>query len=418
MTDQHENEGIVIDVTPEQDLADETNKVGDGLTEPVPATSPEGSGPSRIGWIGMALAAAALAITSIGAWIGYQHLSQVRQDIQQINSSLLQASTDQETLQQVINRTQQDLRSQQQSIVSQADLIQQQTQSYQKQQQAFQDQGQRLDGERTQMELREAELRATVADVHRRIGRSSRQWMVSEAEHLIRLANQHIILENDIKTAQLALEMADRRLLDTQDPGWNAVRDQLAKDIIQLSTFETPDLSGISSRLSALIDLVPELRLAGATSGPSHSLPEAQLSPRDERRWDTLLSDLWDGFKNAIRIRHRDKPVQAMLAPESEFFLYENLKLHLEITRLAVAQGNNEHYQQQIQRVLEWLGQFFDPEDAATISAKSTLEALAGQTIRSQRPDISRSLDILKVRERMLTDLATTPSAPVEETPE
>ena len=118
------------------------------------------------------------------------------------------------------------------------------------------------------------------------------------------------------------------------------MRAQIARDIAKLSAFEAPDAAGLSARLSALIEQIPQLKIARATIGPERTLPKRIAREPGERSWDTLLDDLWSGFKDSVRIRERDQPVQAMLAPEHQFFLYENLKLHLEAARLGIARND------------------------------------------------------------------------------
>ena len=114
----------------------------------------------------------------------------------------------------------------------------------------FQRQEQQLAEENVNLQEREAELRAAVADVHRRVGRSGTQWMIAEAEYLLRIANDRLILARDTNSARVALGLADQRLRDTKDPGWAGVREQIARDIARLSAFEAPDSAGISATTS------------------------------------------------------------------------------------------------------------------------------------------------------------------------
>jgi uroporphyrin-3 C-methyltransferase len=271
---------------------------------------------------------------------------------------------------------------------------------------AFQQQEQRLAQENVNLQEREAELRAAVADVHRRVGRSGTQWMVAEAEYLLRIANDRLILARDTESARVALGLADQRLRDTKDPGWAGVREQIARDIAKLSTFEAPDSAGLSARLSALIEQIPQLKIANATIGPERTLPERTGQEPGERNWETLLDDVWAGFKDSVRIRERDKPVQAMLAPEHQFFLYENLKLHMEAARLGLARDDQNLFRDNLHIAADWLTKYFDPDNGSAAAMAKAIAEMVKIDIRPEMPDVSQSLRALQVRQKLMEDVA------------
>jgi uroporphyrin-3 C-methyltransferase len=271
---------------------------------------------------------------------------------------------------------------------------------------AFRQQEQRLAQENVNLQEREAELRAAVADVHRRVGRSGTQWMVAEAEYLLRIANDRLILARDTESARVALGLADQRLRDTKDPGWAGVREQIARDIAKLSTFEAPDSAGLSARLSALIEQIPQLKIANATIGPERTLPERTGQEPGERNWETLLDDVWAGFKDSVRIRERDKPVQAMLAPEHQFFLYENLKLHMEAARLGLARDDQNLFRDNLNIAADWLTKYFDPDNGSAAAMAKAIAEMVKIDIRPEMPDVSQSLRALQVRQKLMEDVA------------
>ena len=270
----------------------------------------------------------------------------------------------------------------------------------------YEQQEQKLAAENVNLQEREAELRAAVADVHRRVGRSGTQWMIAEAEYLLRIANDRLILARDTDSARVALGLADQRLRDTKDPGWAGVREQIARDIAKLSAFEAPDSAGISARLAALIEQVPQLKIASATIGAERTLPEQADREPGERSWETLLEDVWAGFKDSVRIRERDKPVQAMLAPEHQFFLYENLKLRLEAARLGLARGDQALFRDNLTIAADWLGRYFAPDSGSASAIGGAIAEMLEIDIRPPVPDVSQSLRALQVRQKLMEDVA------------
>ena len=112
-----------------------------------------------------------------------------------------------------------------------------------------------------------------------------------------------------------------------------------------------------------------------------------------------------------MRIRERDKPVQAMLAPESQFFLYENLKLHLEAARLAVARNDTALFRENLDTANDWLGRYFEPGDATAGALRSAIAEMKDVDLRPALPDLSQSLRALQARKQLLDDVAPTTSA-------
>lgn len=408
MSDEHkdnEQEGVVIDVTPEP--------------EPEPAPQPEPTAPAKndsTSKLPLALAALSLLLV-IGAFaFAYQYTRQTANDFAIINQRLSDSLRQQDALQKQLDAAQAAVAQQTGKLADQQTLAAQQQQDLSKTQARFEQQEQLLDQERLRMQSREAELRATVADVHKRVGASGTQWMVAEAEYLMRIANARLTLARDAGTARAALLLADQRLRDTKDPGWNPVRDQIARDMAALDAAKLPDSAGIVAKLGAMAGQVPKLHLARATLGGPKRTNKAQTAPRSQRNWDTLLDDLWAGFKDTVRIRRNDKPVQAMLAPEQQYFLYENLRLQLESARLAVARSDAELYLDGLNTAASWLTANFDPEDALTQRLHTQALELAAINIRPPLPDISQSLRSLQLRKKLNADLAR--SMPLPTPPE
>ena len=404
MSDDTEREGVVIEVTPEhQDPApDDTSETGERPT----STATGERLPLVIAILSLLLVSAALVFA-------YRYTRQLTDDLRSLSARLDEGLLQQKTLQEKLAQAEQAVNEQAQRLQAQQQKVDAQEKSIEEARQTFDQQGELLDKERQKMLEREAELRASVADVHKRVGASGTQWMVTEAEYLLRLANNRLTLARDVKTARAALLLADQRLRDTGDPGWNGVREKIAHDIGKLDNARLPDTAGLSARLAAMAGQAPKLKLASATLGGAARTEthRTATTPRSERSWDTLLDDLWAGFKETVRIRRNDKPVHAMLPPEQQFFLYENLRLHLESARLAVARGDDKLYHDSLNTVATWLNTHFDPNDPLTRTLREGVDELIGKDIHPPLPDISDSLQALRLRQKLNADLAR-PIAP------
>jgi uroporphyrin-3 C-methyltransferase len=260
----------------------------------------------------------------------------------------------------------------------------------------------RLDEEADGMQRREAELREALADVNQRMGRSSTEWMVAEAEYLIRLAIYRLELARDAATARTALELADQRLRDTLDPALAPVREELARDIAALRSLPQPDIPTLTTELSTLAQQVPTLRLAGTYADPPAAAEVAarQTSAAAEpRSWRTLLPDFWTGLRGAVRIRRTDDPLQTLLAPQHQRLVLENVELQLQAASLAAVRGEQQMYRHSLGLVQHWLDEFFDRNDDPTQALQRAVDRLAAVDVAPELPDVARALRLLQERQ-------------------
>ena len=399
MNDDDPKSSVVIDVTPETEGDNQAPENG-----PPPASEPEpAAATQRPQSNKAAMAIAVVALLAAGALtaVGYRYTQTLDQRLGALEAQQRAVASAQQTLQQAVTDATAALQNQSGTLDQQQSVLAEQRLAVDEARAAFEAQEQRLADENLRLQEREAELRAAVADVHRRVGRSGTQWMIAETEYLLRIANHRLALARDTLTARTALELADQRLRDTEDPGWAGVRAQIARDITKLSTFEAPDIAGLSARLAATIEQVPQLQIARATIGAERTLPDTVAREPAERSWETLVEDLWAGFKDAVRIRERDQPVAAMLAPENQFFLYENLKLHLEAARLGLARGDQAAFASNLATALDWVARYFTT-DGVSQAISATLTELGAIDIQPPLPDISQSLRALTVRQQLL----------------
>ncbi|MCW8881223.1 MAG: uroporphyrinogen-III C-methyltransferase [Sedimenticola sp.] len=330
----------------------------------------------------MAVVAILLVFGTLG--YGYQYWSGLQASLQQMNQALGKAGEQQQQLQSQLATVEKAFERQKDEIATQ--------------QSALAAQDQKLTAERDRLSKQASEMKQSLESVYSKVGRSSNAWMAAEAEYLMRVANHRLRLEGDVRTAIAALETADGRLRDTGDPGLIEVREVLAGEIATLKSVGQLDRVGLSARITGLIGQVKGLKMVGLEYSPSEPEKAKESTSEGERSVQTLLKDGWEGFKSVMVIRHRDKPVSAMLAPEQQFFVYKNLELQLEAARLALLKGDPELFATSLKQATVWVGDFFDADAVATQAVQKEIADLATVNVRPQLPDISKSLTALQAR--------------------
>ena len=262
------------------------------------------------------------------------------------------------------------------------------------------------------------ELNESVQRIQRQLGKTRGDWLIADAEYLLSIANERLNLIGDINTTREALEAADQRLRESGDTGVLKVREQIAKDLATLRAIQSPDIVGIYAAIQSQEAQVDKLTLIlpyvgkplEASSEKKH--PEQQLDdPENTGLIDSALSHLED----IVTIKHTDQAVTEILTPEQAQFIREQLRVKLEIIKIALVQQNDVLYQASLADTQKWITSNFVKEKAAEHFTLA-LDKLTDVRIRTQFPDISLSLKMLRdiTKLRLETDKALSNTSAVK----
>ena len=218
-------------------------------------------------------------------------------------------------------------------------------------------------------------------------------WLLAEAEYYMQIANAQLQLANNPHLAALALEMADERVVQIGNPALIDVRRAISDELAALDVMEKPDIAGATLTLASLARVVESLPL-----GSAQRAVEEQAQPADEEQ--SGLSRAWSSMKSAmsglVRVTPPDQAKLALLSPDAEYFLRNNLALQLQSARLALLRGEQTVFQQTLDDTSTLMSRYFDVESAQVISAQETLAEIRNSVFTSSVPDISGSLNLLR----------------------
>lgn len=229
---------------------------------------------------------------------------------------------------------------------------------------------------------------------------SRADWLLSEAEYLLRLANQRLQLERDVRGSELMLSAADKVLAELDDPALLAARIALAEELLALQSIEFADAHGAFVKMDALIagiNQLPEKDTAPETQTQTQTVDQSQIQPSTQGLGE-LLRSIWQELKQAIRIQRKDEKVSALITPEQQYYLKQNLRLILEQASLAIMKPDDTLYQSSLNRADDWIAEHFDQKSPKVKAYIESLRALKGYTFEQTLPDISRSLRLVKER--------------------
>ena len=259
-----------------------------------------------------------------------------------------------------------------------------------KQQQSFDQQLQQVVAQiHNNNDAKITELTATVAQLEHSIKqRQPSDWLLHEAEYLIRIAARSLWLEHDARAAIGLLKDADTRLTELNDPAFLPVREVIHQDIKSLELMPTLQTDDIVLTLMALSKQVMELPLAIESLGKEKDEePNLELS-NDINDWQSNLAKTWQKFlDDFIRVRQRTGTVEPLMSPEKQTHLKENLSLKIQLTLWAASERKKDIYQKSLDDILQWLNEFFDMKNNINLHFAKTLTDLKKKQVNYDYPN-------------------------------
>jgi uroporphyrin-3 C-methyltransferase len=245
------------------------------------------------------------------------------------------------------------------------------------------------------LESTRKELTDAVRQVQRQLGKTRGDWLMADAEYLLSVANERLHLIGDVNTTLAALEAADQRLRESGDAAAFKVREQIAKDMAALRTVVMPDIIGLYASVRTLQDQIDKLELTLPYSGKMPGRTPENASSKADKKANSVLDSAIKEIEGIVTIRRVDQPIKEVLTPEEAAFIREQLRVKLEIIKIALIQHNETLFADGIKDAKQWLLEHFN-KNTDFDKAMAGLDKLAGVQIHSQFPDISLSLKMLR----------------------
>ena len=206
-------------------------------------------------------------------------------------------------------------------------------------------------------------------------------WLVDEAETMLNLASQQLLLSGNVQGAAAVLEHIDGRLSRFDQPELLSIKQAVSHDLAALKNRPYVDISGTALRLDRLETAVSGLPLVldGVLQpGEQAQSNGASLGSWWQNAWDKSLVAL----KGLVEVRRLDNKDAMLLSPEQAYFVRENLRLRLLDARTALLQHNGEVYQSDLNYVEAAVRQYFDGKSPATQAWLKELSELKALDVR------------------------------------
>ncbi|PMM80379.1 heme biosynthesis operon protein HemX [Vibrio breoganii] len=329
------------------------------------------------------LAIAAVVISLLTAGGGFYYFNQQNQLLQQQLSAVSgQLKTAQQTINAQLKETQQSAAQTANEAVNRTEvLIGQQQKSIES-------------------------LQLAISDVK---GRRPNDWLLAEADYLVKLAGRKLFLEHDLVTATKLMEAADQRIATLNDPSLVPLRQAMANDITELRSLPLLDKDGVALQLIALQEQIDKLPLANAILPEAAEETKKHVS-KDIQDWQTNLSTSLENFaEHFITFRVRDGSAVPLLSPQQHFYLRENIKAKLETAIKATYSEQEEIYRKSLLVALEWSQTYLDQDAQSVNEFESALDKLSKVKVDLEYPAKLETNQLIAdiIRERLRREVTT-----------
>jgi len=218
-------------------------------------------------------------------------------------------------------------------------------------------------------------------------------WLLTEADFLLNNALRKLVLDNDVDTSIALLKVADETLSKVALPEVASVRNAIHADLKNLLSLNNVDQNAIMQDLSELANNVDELTVLNVNfdEDPNNDKLTDSLDDWKENAEKSAVSFL----NHFIRVTPKKANDKALLAPNQDIYLRENIRLRLQIAILSVPRQQDDLYKQSLQTVASWIRTYLDTNTDVAQNFLKNLDELAEQSIYVDVPTQLSGLNAL-----------------------
>jgi len=237
---------------------------------------------------------------------------------------------------------------------------------------------------------RAALLEQSVARISGPRAQGEQALRLDEAELLLTIGQQQLVLSSDVGNALHAYALADATLAGSTDPSALNLRQSLAQEVAAMQALPPDPRAGIAGQLDAFEASLATLPFA---TEPPRVAPASVL--------DRVVGSM-------IEVRHAQ--AQDLLDPAAREAALTAVRLELTLARLALERRDASAFRAALARIDAWLPRLYS---TATVAQQRLLLAnLQRAPLRIDLPTLGGTLDELR-RLRQSQPDASVPAAPV-----
>jgi len=244
------------------------------------------------------------------------------------------------------------------------------------------------------LEFQSDALSHEVSGLADRLSSNQRTYKVSEIAYLVKMANLRLTTQHDVTSALILLKQANQEINSLNDPQMENFREALVKNITDLQAITPIDMIALSDKLTQLQNNVPTLSILVAPK-PNTSILENTPHQAQKKWWDRAWDNIRASLKQLVVITHQSEDIPAMMTPDQQIYLQENLQLLISQAQWAALNHNSALYQSSLKQTQDWVNKYYVQNSANTQAFLKSLDELLAIDLSPNYPDLTKSLSSL-----------------------
>lgn len=235
-------------------------------------------------------------------------------------------------------------------------------------------------------------------------GSTRKDWLLAEAEYLLRIANQRLVIEKDTATSEALFKAADQVLAEIDDAALMPVRIQIAEELLLLRSQARGQVENILMRLNAVSNRLATLKLDPRQMSEQQRVKTTSTNVKEAGQdkelgwWQQLLSKLKSAFSKAVSIQRLEEPNSLPPSPEYSAYLKQNLALRIEQAKLLLMRHRFDEFSQELGGTIEWARSTFPSYHPSVATLLNELAEINAQRPQAQELDVSGSRELLRAK--------------------
>jgi uroporphyrin-3 C-methyltransferase len=259
-------------------------------------------------------------------------------------------------------------------------------------------QSKQVQGDVTELTQR---LDSTTSKVLALTNMSHDDWKLAEVDYLLRMSNQRILMEHEATNSLALAQSANSVLAELQNADLFPARKKLTEEIEGLKLASKVDREGIYLQLLAItqqiegLPLIEPLVEEDEETIAAMDQGEEVESPTVWQRVKNMSKHVWHKLSVYVRVRDQGRRVDAILPPEDQMYLKQNLRLMLEQAQIGLLREEQHVYQASLDKAQNWIRDYYPLNDQAQI-VLNDLDLLKKNNVQQPLPDFSGSAALVK----------------------
>ncbi|GAA4360066.1 uroporphyrinogen-III C-methyltransferase [Kangiella marina] len=239
------------------------------------------------------------------------------------------------------------------------------------------------------------QLRTTQRKFQALSSEKQQDWLLNEAEYLIREASYKLSFTDDAASIIALLQAADAQLAEFNDGSLTRIRQAISDDINAVRASGNLDIEGIAISLETLKTNLNQLELASIQLDSQSHIEDAPNSDEETSRWQHFKNSLSNAASKYYTVHHFDESAQPFISPQKDRLLRENILLNLQTAQLAALQSNQTLYQSNLLNVKQWVEQYFKQQPATTQAYLEQIDELLARSVELDLPQSLQSYQLI-----------------------